>query len=1485
MEAEERKSGIDGPVLVSEPIQENGDHKVVEAVGESGLSDCAGAAACSTAGGASVQPSPSGVREILVERISVLRQDNAEQIADLVLGEGVSTAVDVLASPQALEDAVNFVVEAGVVPSAKPSDGFIEVARNRKGSKRARRRGGSDELDGVKTTKSHRGMGGRGRGSGRGRGRGSLRGRGGVTRTGAGDQGRTEPLSGTVDKKLRTQVRDMAPDLSDVQVRQVSVRLLKMNKRDRSAALDSVVTLRQLASLEGGYSRADKERQFGRQLYIKVLQFRTGKAQSIVDALMDLPVERLRTLLGSKDELASVVQRTCATMGGPARTAGDARRGSRAAAKDAKDAKDSKRKPQRSRKARTGERRGVSGGTSAASRSKNEEKSPVLTRAHVNKGSAWQLPMLGEQGKWIPRRSEDTSEDSEDDDTRQSLDGQPVGDVPAAKDSGPERPEDKALTAALECSAGTNHGLFSGYVIRVKGTTVSVLYGRNEVAQVNRPSRGAYAKVRFGDAVVLARRVRFISGKAAKVTYGFAALKKEEKFVPTAEKMVAMKAVMLVVAGDGADGVAVLPALGIKVSVTAANAEELCKLSNLEAAAGGLCGERGGAVGGSGAGCLPVGSSFFFFPTFQGGKVLLERVCPFGISIAEAGSATAVPATSVDLCPGFLLPDSRVQDLAGQHLQVEAMPFVDESRHAFAYGMGANGVHQMLVAKGDTRQDFLYHKRVEEAMVKAEAIRNGRVASPSDRSELLSGARKCLVVPEAAYLQKYAAWLKRDMKTAAGRGDRLRVVVGCFVDEECTTGSIYNTEDIPLLNQDNFPWVVSVTLIDGHVQCFSFDGRDRFVLSDASRVGKKLALVELDSFAGGVGTLPVPGVLVPDPLACDVDQRPAEVNPGVDVLVSLPVDDNRRQLLIDKCSASVYKKKGALEILSVPFATAAKAKQFVLNIADGARGVFAMLKSELYCEGALTLSCDTGPKAASIAAGELFFLLRATGVLPIGGGRYRIATAMPMLEAAHILHFQNCYVQLDAKKFKVLRNDHDEYVHLDTKKAPKSIMKYYRKVPERFSATGGVDKSCWFQIQNLPRWVTLEGLSDTLCSLRWWPASAGNPVVSRATHYPVAFFSLEHEQHRSCVPASVVIGGRPCALMPSAPPPMEVVKRVTPSFCSQQGLAALASFPTPAAWSCSAKTKNLVTAKYKKHRRKFLAVPRDSAQVADSPGESKVVSGRTGRAGRVVLLDRKAGSQVASVVALDALESEVKSANEPGLQSKLLEAVKSMLSQEHLSLAGAIADNIYSGAATDAEVGSILASGQLDFLVEANLSHELSRSQEDDDDVMEVVPEAPNSTDEDLESSSGGAGLVAGAQGMEDDSESPDSVRETTGAEESLSGSEEDFCGSSDADGSRSSDSEEDDEESENEHEDSESGESSQEELAQTEAASSTRAANSHALHGDGSEESAWSAPVLAPLPPWGPKMPNFLQREREARESFIAALDRTRARGADKKQ
>ena len=1060
--------------------------------------------------------------------------------------------------------------------------------------------------------------------------------------------------------------------------------------------------------------------------------------------------------------------------------------------------------------------------------------------------------MLGENGGWISRRNEDTSDDSTDDDTSGSLGGQPMEKVYATKDSGPERLEDKALAAALECSAGTDQGLYAGFVIRVKGAVASVVYGRNEVVQVKRPGRGTFSKVRFGDAVVLARRVQFVPGKAARVTYGFAALKKGEKFVPTVEKRAALKAVMLVAAGGGVDGVAVLPALGTKMAVPAAMADELCLMSALEEGAGAIS--------------LPVGSSFFFLPTFQGGKVLPGQVCPFGVSIADAGMANDVPATSVDLCPGFLLPDSRVQALAGQHLRVDAMPFVDVSRHAFAFGMGANGVRQMLVATGDTRQDSLYHKRVEEAMVKAEAIRNGRVASLRDLGGLLSEARKCLVVPETAYLEKYAVWLKRDMKTAERRGDRLCVVVGCFVDEECTAGSIYNTEDIPLLNQDNFPWIVSVTLIDGHVQCFSFDGRDRFVLSEASRVGKKLALIELDSFAGGVGTFPVPGVLVPDPLASEVGQCPTEAKPGVDVLVSLPEGDNRRQLLLDQCSASVYRTKGSLEILSVPFATVAKAKQFVLNTADNARGIFAMLKSELYCKGTLTLTVDlgTGPGAASITAGELFYLLRATGVMPIGGSRYRIATAMPMLDAAHLLHFQNCYVQADNKKFKVLRNDSDEYVHLDTKKAPKSILKYYRKEPERYSATEGVDTKWWYQIQNLPRWVTQRGLLNTLSSLRWWPDSAGSFLVSRSTHHPVAFFALERKQHCSNVPVSVVIEGRPCAVVPSAPPPTAVVKKAAPSFCSQQSLAVLANFPAQPAWSCTVKTKNLVNAKYKKRKREFL--PSDSAPLAEIP-DSKNLGDMGGVAGRVTFLRKVARPGLALPAVRKVPRSEPECAAEPCLGDQLEAAVKDMLPDEYVGLARAIADTVYRGAASDGEVERLLESETLPFMVEAALA-ELTGSQESGGGIviMDMPPESKTGDDD----------MLGGSQSMVD-----------IESDSSLPDGDDDSFDPSDYDGSQSG--EESDEEAGEEQEDSENDEACQEELAQTEVVTPARAANSQGPHGDYSEVPVRgypgdNAPVQGPSPPWGPTTPNFLIREREAREGFIAALGRT-LRGAARKQ
>ena len=90
---------------------------------------------------------PDGVRPFLVQRLSAAYPSRAGVIADLVLQEGLQAAVNALASDQALETAAQVVLAARepVGSSAKPSDEFITVSRNRKGNKRARRRGLRDE--------------------------------------------------------------------------------------------------------------------------------------------------------------------------------------------------------------------------------------------------------------------------------------------------------------------------------------------------------------------------------------------------------------------------------------------------------------------------------------------------------------------------------------------------------------------------------------------------------------------------------------------------------------------------------------------------------------------------------------------------------------------------------------------------------------------------------------------------------------------------------------------------------------------------------------------------------------------------------------------------------------------------------------------------------------------------------------------------------------------------------------------------------------------------------------------------------------------------------------------------------------------------------------------------------------------------------------------------------------------------------------------
>ena len=149
---------------------------------------------------------------------------------------------------------------------------------------------------------------------------------------------------------------------------------------------------------------------------------------------------------------------------------------------------------------------------------------------------------------------------------------------------------------------------------------------------------------------------------------------------------------------------------------------------------------------------------------------------------------------------------------------------------------------------------------------------------------------------------------------------------------------------------------------------------------------------------------------------------------------------------MDHCSASIYSSKGSLVSLAVPFPSLDAAEKYALEIAAKPRGIFSMLKQDLYNENTLTLTCS-GKRAVS--AEELFYLTNAVGVLPIGGNRYRISTSMKILELAQVLHFQNAYIQKDNKKFVALRDDKNHFVLLDTKRPPADVKTYYRLEPVR----------------------------------------------------------------------------------------------------------------------------------------------------------------------------------------------------------------------------------------------------------------------------------------------------------------------------------------------------------------------------------------------------------------------------------------------------
>ena len=461
--------------------------------------------------------------------------------------------------------------------------------------------------------------------------------------------------------------------------------------------------------------------------------------------------------------------------------------------------------------------------------------------------------------------------------------------------------------------------------------------------------------------------------------------------------------------------------------------------------------------------------------------------------------------------------------------------------------------------------------------------------------EQIHTRHKHVYIPTTKNSEKFATWIKRDLGRAKKGGERLQAVVGVFVDEHCTLGSLYNTEDVPYFDAKKFPWARSFTLVDSPVSCFTMDEQGGFIPSEATRRGKRILLVELDSQFKSSGTLQKPSLLrLHRPNRQDGNVGPASALPAQEfVLVSLAADDPRFRLLRDHCGASIYRRKGSLVLLAVPFPSLEAAEKYALAIAAKPRGTFSMLKQDLYNENTLTLTCS-GKRAVS--AEELFYLTNAVGVLPIGGNRYRISTSMKMLEVAQVLHFQNVYIQKDKNKFVSLRDDKDRFVVLDTKRPPADVQTYYRLEPVREQEQVPAPGS-WYQMSNLPHGFTEEVLLETLQQTGWWPSDVKKIWVDDDPFQPDAWFQT---QSTAPMPISAVIANRPVAIV-KADVPRQLLQKGKNVTSRRDPLAVLNFTERETNWKPSKKTAAVVERKFSRKPRLIRRSARPKAMGQRTP--------------------------------------------------------------------------------------------------------------------------------------------------------------------------------------------------------------------------------------------------------------------------------------------
>ena len=663
------------------------------------------------------------------------------------------------------------------------------------------------------------------------------------------------------------------------------------------------------------------------------------------------------------------------------------------------------------------------------------------------------------------------------------------------------------LEEALSCKVKSPSFLVWGRVLRHEGKHLHVAYGWNSIVKIPKPSRGKYKNVKVGSALALIKKSKLLLDGTEEISYAIGNPKPWDE--PDPDELPRLKGVVQEYKSDeGEDhGIALVPLMGQTVQF---ETKELVDI-----------------------GSYPVGSTFAFYPKFDGDGCLdkLELIPEDFLTIATASPAKSRELTVADLAEGFFSPESRVQTLAHQLFGANAQPFVSEKKTILEFAGGRQLVDRLTTHHGVAHYSKLNLQDIQDMMasVHAHATLQDGVMTASVLKKAVRRDMTHLIMPTQPNEAKTVSWIKRSFTQAVKQGRTLRLVVGVPVDVGCTPANLYNVENCKYFDNDKMPWVRSFTLLEGHTVNYHFDGRGDFVPVLAGLQGKKMMLVEIDSRYQAMG-LPQPDSVKMDP-SSNTFKLDVPADEQHEVMVAINTCDPRYEFLAQECGGVRVKQLGNFDVLSVPFRVESDAEQFVAMVASKPAGIFAMPRKWLYSSRSLTLTCTS-----EVYADELYSILDATAILPIGHNRYRLVTHAKMLKVGQVLHKQNRYIK--TTKFKALRSDTDDFVLLNGKR-PTRLNKYYRQPLQRrlLERKAGVDEGYWFKITNLPPRVQRESLLEKLEGLAWWPSDVSDFLLDDREEHPCVWFRTGTDAK---LPQIIYVLSRPCILLPSAPAPKTV---------------------------------------------------------------------------------------------------------------------------------------------------------------------------------------------------------------------------------------------------------------------------------------------------------------------------------------------------------